>query len=128
MSAILIHRFLLNCNIVDLYKTSIYYFYSVNRELMGKGLIYMSSVKNIITGVLVAVVLIAPIIYDEVTARYEQEIVTVHTGDTLFSLIAEREPEGDIRESVYRTRELNKLEGNQYLQPGDEIILVIRKE
>ena len=95
---------------------------------MGKGLIYMSSVKNIITGVLVAVVLIAPIIYDEVTARYEQEIVTVHTGDTLFSLIAEREPEGDIRESVYRTRELNKLEGNQYLQPGDEIILVIRKE
>ena len=95
---------------------------------MGKGLIYMSSVKNIITGVLVAVVLIAPIIYDEATARYEQEIVTVHTGDTLFSLIAEREPEGDIRESVYRTRELNKLEGNQYLQPGDEIVLVIRKE
>ena len=95
---------------------------------MGKGLIYMSSVKNIITGVLVAVVLIAPIIYDEATARYEQEIVTVHTGDTLFSLIAEREPEGDIRESVYRTRELNKLEGNQYLQPGDRLTLVIRKE
>ena len=95
---------------------------------MGKGLIYMSSVKNIITGVLVAMVLIAPIVYNDATAHYEQEIVTVHTGDTLFSLIAEREPEGDIRESVYRTRELNKLEGNQYLQPGDEIVLVIRKE
>ena len=86
------------------------------------------SIKNIFTSLMVVLVLAAPIIYDEATARYEQEIVTVHTGDTLFSLIAEREPEGDIRESVYRTRELNKLEGNQYLQPGDEIILVIRKE
>ena len=95
---------------------------------MGKGRLDMSNVKNVIATVMVALVLAAPIIYDEATARYEQEIVTVHTGDTLFSLIAEREPEGDIRESVYRTRELNKLEGNQYLQPGDEIILVIRKE
>ena len=94
---------------------------------MRKGLIYMS-IKNVVVSILVTMVLAAPIIYDEATARYEQEIVTVHTGDTLFSLIAKREPEGDIRESVYRTRELNKLEGNQYLQPGDEIVLVIRKE
>lgn len=77
---------------------------------------------------MVVLVLGAPVICSELGARYEEEVVTVHDGDTLFSLIAEREPEGDIRDSVYRTREANKLEGNQYLQPGDEIILVIRKE
>ena len=95
---------------------------------MGKGLIYMSSVKNIITGVLVAMVLIAPILYNDLSAHYEHETVTVHEGDTVFSLIAEREYSGDIRESVYRTREENGLEGNQYLQPGDELTLVIRKK
>ena len=95
---------------------------------MGKGLIYMSSVKNIITGVLVAMVLIAPIVYNDLSAHYEHETVTVHEGDTVFSLIAEREYSGDIRESVYRTREENGLEGNQYLQPGDELTLVIRKK
>ena len=96
---------------------------------MGKGLIYMSSVKNIITGVLVAMVLIAPIVYNDATAaHYEQETVIVHDGDTLFSLIGEREHAGDIRDSVYRTAELNGLEGNYYLQPGDELTLVIRKK
>ena len=94
---------------------------------MRKGLIYMS-IKNVIVSILVTMVLAAPIVYNDATAHYEQETVVVHDGDTLFSLIGEREPEGDIRESVYRTRELNKLEGNQYLQPGDEIVLVIRKE
>ena len=88
----------------------------------------MSSVKNVIATIMVVLVLGAPVICSELGARYEEEVVTVHDGDTLFSLIAEREPEGDIRDSVYRTREANKLEGNQYLQPGDEIILVIRKE
>lgn len=77
---------------------------------------------------MVVLVLAAPIIYDEATARYEQEIVTVHDGDTLFSLVAEREHVGDIRDSVYRTAELNKLEGNYYLHPGDKLTLVIRKE
>ena len=95
---------------------------------MRKGLIYMSSVKNIITGVLVAMVLIAPVLCSEWGARYEEEEITVRNGDTLFSLVAEREYVGDIRDSVYRTRELNKLEGNQYLQPGDRVTLVIRKE
>ena len=88
----------------------------------------MSNVKNVITSILVAMVLAAPVFCSEWGARYEEEVVTVHDGDTLFSLIAEREPEGDIRDSVYRTREVNKLEGNQYLQPGDKIVLVIRKE
>ena len=86
------------------------------------------SMKNVVATLLVVLVMGAPILYSDWGARYEEETVIIHTGDTLFSLIAEREPEGDIRESVYRTRELNKLEGNQYLQPGDEIILVIRQE
>ena len=95
---------------------------------MRKGLIYMSNVKNVIVSIITIMVLAAPLVYNDLSAHYEHETVTVHEGDTVFSLIAEREPEGDIRESVYRTRELNKLEGNQYLQPGDEIVLVIRKE
>ena len=95
---------------------------------MRKGLIYMSKLKNIIAGVLVTMVLVAPILSSEWGARYEQEIVTVHDGDTIFSLISKREYVGDIRESVYKTREVNGLEGNQYLQPGDELTLVIRKE
>ena len=86
------------------------------------------SIKNVFVSIIVAMVLAAPVFCSEWGARYERETVTVHDGDTLFSLIAEREPEGDIWESIYHTRELNKLEGNQYLQPGDEIILVIRKE
>ena len=94
---------------------------------MRKGLICMS-IKNVVVSILVTMVLAAPIVYNDATAHYEQETVVVHDGDTLFSLIGEREHAGDIRDSVYRTRELNGLEGNQYLQPGDEIILVIRKE
>lgn len=86
------------------------------------------SIKNIFTSLMVVLVLAAPIIYDDATACYEQEIVTVHDGDTLFSLVAEREHAGDIRDSVYRTAELNGLEGNYYLQPGDELTLVIRKK
>lgn len=77
---------------------------------------------------MVAVMLATPIVYSEMGARYEEENVIVHEGDTLFSLIAEREYAGDIRDSVYRTREFNKLENNKYLQPGDELTLVIRKE
>ena len=94
---------------------------------MRKGLIYMS-IKNIFITALVALVLGAPILSSEWGARYEEEEITVRDGDTLFSLVAEREYVGDIRDSVYRTRELNKLEGNQYLQPGDRLTLVIRKE
>lgn len=86
------------------------------------------SIKNIFTSIVVAVMLAAPIVYSEMGARYEEENVIVHEGDTLFSLIAEREYAGDIRDSVYRTREFNKLENNKYLQPGDELTLVIRKE
>ena len=95
---------------------------------MRKGLIYMSNAKNVIVSIITIMVLVAPLVYNDLSAHYEHETVTVHEGDTVFSLIAEREYSGDIRESVYRTRELNKLEGNQYLQPGDEIVLVIRKE
>ena len=94
---------------------------------MRKGLIYMS-IKNVVVSILVTMVLAAPIVYNDATAHYEQETVVVHDGDTLFSLIGEREHAGDIRDSVYRTAELNGLEGNYYLQPGDEIVLVIRKE
>ena len=72
--------------------------------------------------------LAAPIVYSEMGARYEEVNVVVHEGDTLFSLIAERDYSGDIRDSVYKTREFNKLENNKYLQPGDELTLVIRKE
>lgn len=86
------------------------------------------SIKNVVVSILVTMVLAAPIVYNDATAHYEQETVTVHEGDTVFSLIAEREYSGDIRESVYRTREENGLEGNQYLQPGDELTLVIRKK
>lgn len=86
------------------------------------------SIKNIFTSIVVAAVLAAPIVYSEMGARYEEESVVVHEGDTLFSLIAEREYAGDIRDSVYRTREFNKLENNKYLQPGDELTLVIRKK
>ena len=95
---------------------------------MGKGLIYMSSVKNIIVTIMVTLVLAAPVLCSEWGARYEEEEITVRNGDTLFSLIAEREYSGDIRDSVYKTREMNGLENNKYLQPGDEIVLVIRKE
>lgn len=77
---------------------------------------------------MVAAVLTAPIVCSEIGARYEEETVTIHDGDTIFSLVSEREYAGDIRDSVYRTAEANGLEGNYYLQPGDEIILVIRKE
>ena len=95
---------------------------------MRKGLIYMSNVKNVIVTIMVVLVMVAPLVYNDLSAHYEHETVTVHEGDTVFSLIAEREYSGDIRESVYRTREENGLEGNQYLQPGDELTLVIRKK
>ena len=77
---------------------------------------------------MVAAVLTAPIVCSEIGARYEEETVTIHDGDTIFSLVSEREYAGDIRDSVDRTAEANGLEGNYYLQPGDEIVLVIRKE
>lgn len=94
---------------------------------MRKGRLDMS-IKNVFISIIVAMVLAAPVFCSEWGARYEEEEITVHDGDTLFSLVAEREYVGDIRDSVYRTRELNKLEGNQYLHPGDRLTLVIRKE
>ena len=64
---------------------------------------------------MVAAVLTAPIVCSEIGARYEEETVTIHDGDTIFSLVSEREYAGDIRDSVYRTAEANGLEGNYYL-------------
>ena len=58
---------------------------------MGKGRLDMSNVRNIITGVLVAIALAAPVLYNDIGARYEEEVITVHAGDTLFSVIAERD-------------------------------------
>lgn len=95
---------------------------------MRKGLIYMSKLKNIIVTIMVILVLAAPVLCSEWGARYEEEEITVRNGDTLFSLIAERDYSGDIRDSVYKTREINGLENNKYLQPGDKIVLAIRKE
>ena len=95
---------------------------------MRKGLIYMSKLKNIIVTIMVILVLAAPVLCNEWGARYEEEEITVRNGDTLFSLIAERDYSGDIRDSVYKTREINGLENNKYLQPGDKIVLAIRKE
>ena len=95
---------------------------------MRKGLIYMSKLKNIIVTIMVILVFAAPVLCSEWGARYEEEEITVRNGDTLFSLIAEREYSGDIRDSVYKTREINGLENNKYLQPGDKIVLAIRKE
>ena len=95
---------------------------------MRKGRLDMSNVKNVIATVMVALVLAAPILYSDWGARYEEETVIIHAGDTLFSLVSEREYAGDIRDSVYRTAEANGLEGNYYLQPGDKLTLVIRKE
>ena len=86
------------------------------------------SIKNVFISIIVAMVLAAPVFCSEWGARYEEETVTIHEGDTLFSLITERDYSGDIRHTVYKTREINGLENNKYLQPGDEIILVIRKE
>ena len=95
---------------------------------MRKGLIYMSKLKNVIATIMVVLVFAAPVVCSELGARYEEEVVTIHNGDTLFSLIAERDYSGDIRDSVYKTREINGLENNKYLQPGDKIVLAIRKE
>ena len=94
---------------------------------MRKGLIYMS-IKNVVVSILVVMVLVAPVLYSDWGARYEEENITVHDGDTIFSLIAEREPVGDIWDSVYRTTKINKLEADYCLQPGDELTLVIRKK
>ena len=95
---------------------------------MRKGLIYMSNVKNVIVSIITIMVLAAPLVYNDLSAHYEHETVIVHEGDSVFSLIAEREYSGATRESVYRTRAENGLEGNQYLQPGDKLTLVIRKK
>ena len=61
------------------------------------------------------------------TVPMQQELVVVHSGDTLWTIATRwTEDNEDVREVLYRIQQTNKLQGNGFLQPGQRIIVPIK--
>lgn len=58
---------------------------------------------------------------------YENQVITVHTGDTLWDIAAEWSgKEEDIREVIMRIQKENKLTGSD-LSVGQQLVIPVRK-
>ncbi len=58
---------------------------------------------------------------------YEKQVITVHTGDTLWDIAAEWSGrDEDIREVILRIQKENKLKGS-HLAVGQRLVIPIRK-
>ena len=58
---------------------------------------------------------------------YEKQVVTVHTGDTLWDIAADWSgKEEDIREVILRIQKENKLMGSD-LSVGQQLVIPVRK-
>ena len=58
---------------------------------------------------------------------YEKQVITVHTGDTLWDIAAEWSgKEEDIREVIMRIQKENKLTGSA-LSVGQQLVIPVRK-
>lgn len=58
---------------------------------------------------------------------YEKQVITVHTGDTLWDIAAEWSgKEEDIREVIMRIQKENKLTGSD-LSVGQQLVIPVRK-
>ncbi|HBX74809.1 MAG TPA: LysM domain-containing protein [Acidaminococcaceae bacterium] len=58
---------------------------------------------------------------------YEKQVITVHTGDTLWDIAAEWSgKEEDIREVIMRIQKENKLTGSD-LAVGQQLVIPVRK-
>ena len=58
---------------------------------------------------------------------YEKQIVTVHTGDTLWDIAADWSgKDEDIREVIMRIQKENKLKGSN-LAVGQQLVIPVRK-
>ena len=58
---------------------------------------------------------------------YEKQVVTVHTGDTLWDIAADWSgKEEDIREVILRIQKANKLTGSD-LSVGQRLVIPVRK-
>jgi len=58
---------------------------------------------------------------------YEKQVITVHTGDTLWDIAAEWSgKEEDIREVIMRIQKENKLTGSN-LSVGQQLVIPVRK-
>ncbi len=61
------------------------------------------------------------------TVPMQQELVVVHSGDTLWKIATRwTDDNEDVREVLYRIQQKNKLQGNAFLQPGQRIIVPIK--
>ena len=59
---------------------------------------------------------------------YEKQIITVHTGDTLWDIAADWSgKEEDIREVILRIQKENNLTGS-YLAVGQQLVIPVRKK
>lgn len=62
------------------------------------------------------------------TAAMHKEIVTVRSGDTLWQVASQWTGRGeDVREVIYRIEAENKIQNRNYLQPGQKLVVPVRK-
>ena len=58
---------------------------------------------------------------------YEKQVITVHTGDTLWDIAADwSDKDEDIREVILRIQKENKLTGSN-LAVGQQLVIPVRK-
>lgn len=61
------------------------------------------------------------------TAAMQEQLVVVHTGDTLWNIASRwADDNEDVREVLYRIQQKNKLSGKAFLQPGQRLIVPIK--
>jgi nucleoid-associated protein YgaU len=62
------------------------------------------------------------------TVPMHREQVTIHQGDSLWTIAGRwTEKNEDVREVIYRIEQENNLTGSEILQPGQKIIIPVRR-
>ena len=87
--------------------------------------------KKFLLAFLLGAILSGSFTYMTVSASpdiYEKQIITVHTGDTLWDIASDwSSKDEDIREVILRIQKENKLTGSN-LSVGQQLVIPVRKK
>jgi hypothetical protein len=81
------------------------------------------SVYSILCLVLIILIMCIILGFNTCPKKYKYETYVVYPGDTLWSIAASTNPEGDIREIIYMIRQKNDI--NPIIYPGQELLIPV---